>query len=128
MSIQFNSFKVASCKENEISTMKCMISAVVLVTLVMIARSHPLCQPDVNFTISEATCYVNVTANVSFLNEWLSLRDDSPGINQLRSRKDTIVSKLLQQLTSKVCYLISWSKQITFTLSIIIVCSIILVV
>ena len=88
--------------------MKYTISAVVLVILVMVTRSQSMCQQGANATSSEAACYVNLTANVSFLNEWLSLRDDSPGINQLRNRKDTtIVSKLLSQLTSKVKCLIS---------------------
>ena len=82
--------------------MKCIISAVVIATLVMIVKSHPICQQAVNATTNEP-CYANPTANVSFLNEWLSLHDNSQGINQLRSRKDSsIVSKLLLQLTSNV--------------------------
>ena len=84
--------------------MKCIISAVVITTLVMIVKSHPIpvCQQAVNATTSES-CYANPTANVSFLNEWLSLHDNSQGINQLRSRKDSsIASKLLLQLTSNV--------------------------
>lgn len=81
--------------------MQCMTSAVVIVLLVvMIVESHPIC----NYAATnEPTCYTNLTANVSFLNEWLSLHDNSEGINQLRGRMDnTIVKSLLQLTTSTV--------------------------
>ena len=79
--------------------MKCIISAVVIATLVMIVKSHPICQQAVNATTSEP-CYANPTANVSFLNEWLSLHNNSQGINQLRRTKDSSIASQLLQLTS----------------------------
>lgn len=56
-----------------------------------------------NSTTIEPTCYP--TANATFLNEWLSLQDESEGINQLRSRKASSITRILLNLTTTMVIL-----------------------
>ena len=74
--------------------MQSLISAVVIVLLVMLVEPHPICKQT-----SEPTCYTNLTANLSFLNEWLSLNDESKGLDQLRKHKHNSIANILINLT-----------------------------
>lgn len=81
--------------------MKYMISAVVLVTIVMIVKSHPICKETTDQS-SDTACYTNLTANISFLNEWMSLHDKSKGINALRRHKSNSIASILFKLTEVI--------------------------
>ena len=74
--------------------MQSLISAVVLVLSVILVEPHPICKQT-----SEPTCYTNLTANISFLNEWLSLNDESQGLDQLRRHKHNSTANILMRLT-----------------------------
>lgn len=86
--------------------MQYFISAIVIGLLVINVECHPICKQtadQLNATTNEPSCSTNLTANATFLNEWLSLHDDSEGIDQLRNRKsNTIADILLKQTTTTV--------------------------
>ena len=73
-----------------------MTSAVLMILFAIIAEPYPVCQQ----MTSGPTCNSNLTANVTLLNEWLSLHDNSEGIDQLRSHKDSSIASILLNLTS----------------------------
>lgn len=85
---------------NKITMMKYLISVVVVIALlVMKVESYPICFQ---------TCYTDVTTNVSFLNNWLSLHHESEGIDQLRRHKSgSIVNQLLKIIPQKVANTVS---------------------
>ena len=90
--------------------MSYVTSAALMVLFLIIVEPHPICQPTAdqhNATISGPTCNTNLTANVTLLNEWLSLQDQSEGIDQLRSHKDSsIASNLLHLTATMVIYVL----------------------
>ena len=76
--------------------MQSSITAVVIVSLVMLVESHPICSGQSSVTTNEPSCYTNLTASASFLNEWLSIHQDSEGIDKLRNHKGSTVWNLLR--------------------------------
>ena len=68
----------------------------ILFVIIVLVEPHPICQ---NIT-SVPTCATNLTANVTILNEWLSLHDNSEGIDQLRSHKESSIASILLSLTT----------------------------
>lgn len=89
--------------------MQYLISAVLLISLLMIVEPRPMCHmhKDANHHNDtwEPTCYTNLTADVAFLREWLSLHDESEGIDQLRNRKDSSIASILLTLTTTMVIL-----------------------
>ena len=84
--------------------MQYLVTAGLIILFLVIVEPHPMCPEIVhhqNSTI-EPACYTNVTANETFLNEWLSLNDKSEGINQLRRRKDSSIVSILLSLTAEM--------------------------
>lgn len=71
-------------------------SAALIILFVTIVESYPLCQQ----ITSGPTCTTNLTANITVLDEWLSLHDNSEGIDQLRSHKDSSIASILLNLTT----------------------------
>ena len=77
-----------------------MSVVVAILLMMMMVQPHPICNTNFN---PDPTCSTNLTANESFLNEWLSLHDESKGIDQLRGRRNkSIASILLNFTTTKV--------------------------
>ena len=76
----------------------------------MTVEPHPICQEtndqQNSTTIAEATCYTNLTANETILNEWLSLHDKSEGINQLHRRKTSSIASVLLNLTAEMVIIV----------------------
>lgn len=85
--------------------MQYLVTAGLMILFLVIVEPHPMCLETVdhqNSTTVEPACYTNVTANETFLNEWLSLHDKSEGINQLRRRKDSSIVSILLNLTAEM--------------------------
>ena len=84
--------------------MQYLVTAGLMILCVVIVEPHPMCPETVDYQNStvEPACYTNVTANETFLNEWLSLHDKSEGINQLRRRKDSSIVSILLSLTAEM--------------------------
>lgn len=78
---------------------------IIVALMLMTVEPHPICQQtggQQNSTAIQPTCYANLTANETFLNEWLSLHDESDGIDELRSRKDGSIASILLNLTTVI--------------------------
>ena len=89
--------------------MQYLITAALMILFLMIVEPHPICKETIdqqNFSTAQPACYANLTANETFLNEWLSLHDDSEGINQLRRRKDSSIASVLLNLTAEMVIII----------------------
>ena len=84
--------------------MQYLVTAGLIILFLVIVEPHPMCLEIVDHQNStvEPACYINVTANETFLNEWLSLYDKSEGINQLRRRKDSSIVSILLSLTAEM--------------------------
>ena len=86
-----------------------LIIIALAISFLMRVQPHPVCQQtiDQKNTTDGPTCSTNLTANVTLLKEWLSLHDESKGIDQLRSRtENSITSILLNHTTTMVIILI----------------------
>ena len=86
-----------------------LIIIALAITFLITVRSHPICQQaiDQQSTTDGPTCSANLTGNVTLLEKWLSLHDESKGIDQLRRRsKSSITSILLDDITAMVIILI----------------------
>ena len=84
--------------------MQCLLNVIVLVLLIMTVQPHPIC----NQATSGTTCYATVTANKTFLNEWLSLHHDSDGIDQLRGINKNSITKKLKDAIKMVIFIINF--------------------
>ena len=84
--------------------MQILITAVVTVLLVVLVKSHPICNGQSNATINGPSCYTNLTAKTSFFNEWLNIHDESEGIDKLRNRKGSTVWHLLHSTPKVLVY------------------------
>ena len=65
-----------------------------ILTVLSAVDSHPVdmaCVPE---------CNSNITANVKFVNKWLSR--DTSGIHQLRNRRGTVVYRLMEDVETDV--------------------------
>ena len=85
--------------------MQSLVSAIVIVLLVTLVEPHPICKQATdqsNTTTSRPTCNTNLTANISFLDEWLSLHDESQGLDQLRRHKHSSTASILFRLTKVI--------------------------
>jgi len=89
--------------------MQNLITAAITLSLLIVVKPHPICNQTTdqhNTATSELACNTNLTASLAFLNDWLSLHDESKGIDQLRSRIDSSIASILLNLTTTLVILL----------------------